>query len=124
MTDKARREQHVGKATVEAQCRARGGGIDAERLERVTSYAAAADIRMVGRAQCDEGARADRRARFRHDLAVDGDLAGKNQRASALAGRRKPALDQHGIEARFTAQFQRPFCNPATLQSCNARFSV
>ena len=71
--------------------------VDVERVERVRELdAAAADVGMVGRGQLDAASLADRRAGFRHDVAVDAHLAGENQRARPFARRRQPALDESG----------------------------
>ena len=56
---------------------------------------------MVGHGEHDLRVGGDRRAGFRDDLAVDGHLAGEDQRAGALARRHEPALHEGDIEARL-----------------------
>ena len=54
---------------------------------------------MIRRDELDARVGGDRRAGFRDDLAVDGHLAGEDQRAGALTRRREAAIDDEHIQA-------------------------
>ena len=78
------------------------GDDDGEHVERVGQLdAAAPDVGMIRGDELDLRLLADRGAGFRDDLSVDFDLAGKNQRARALARRRQPALDERDVQSDF-----------------------
>ncbi len=76
---------------------------------------AATDPGMIGRPDRDVGAVVDQRAGFVHGPAGDGDVAGKNQGASALAGLRQTARDEQLVEPGAPHQF-RGQCERVRLQ--------
>ena len=60
--------------------------VEAEHVERMRELdAAAADVGMVGRAEHDLRVGRDRRTGLGHDLAIDPDVTGEDQRARPLA---------------------------------------
>ncbi len=100
-------QQDVGEAAgrradVERAASADGNGEDVEGVRELD--AAAADVRMIGSDQRDVGARRHGGAGLRHDLAVDGDLAGEDQRARPFARRRRGRVRRSGRRVAVSCQ--------------------